>query len=164
MYIPRNIFSEINHYLQHFLAVALLGPRQCGKSTLAQHIIRQIEESIYLDLEKRSDLNRLTDPELFFRINREKLVCLDEIQKLPGIFSDLRSAIDENNRNGQFLLLGSASRDLIRQSSETLAGRIVYVHLTPFTFLELWDTGSATHWDLITQRSRSTWIFLQERL
>jgi len=140
MYIQRTVFSQISRYLQHFPAVAILGPRQCGKSTLAQQIISQNKESIYLDLEKQSDLNRLTDTELFFSINREKLICLDEIQKLPGIFGELRSTIDENNRNGQFLLLGSASRDLIRQSSETLAGRIVYIYLTPFTFLELWNS------------------------
>lgn len=141
MYIPRSISSEIKTWLQHFPAVAILGPRQCGKSTLARHIIGENEESVYLDLEKRSDRIRLSDPELFFGMNRGKLICLDEIQKLPGIFTELRSTIDENNRNGQFLILGSASRDLIRQSSESLAGRIVYVSLTPFTFPELVNTG-----------------------
>lgn len=141
MFYPRSVLTEINNYLHHFPAVAILGPRQCGKSTLAQHVISQNKESVYLDLQKRSDLNRLTDPEMFFKINKNKLICLDEIQKLPGIFNDLRSTIDENNRNGQFLILGSASRDLIRQSSETLAGRIVYIDLTPFTFREIRSAG-----------------------
>jgi hypothetical protein len=141
MFIPRIILSEVTNYLHHFPAVAILGPRQCGKSTLAKHIIEKNDESVYLDLEKKSDQNRLTDPEMFFKINREKLICLDEVQKFPGLYSDLRSAIDENNRNGLFLILGSASRDLIRQSSETLAGRIVYVNLTPFTFLEVLKSG-----------------------
>lgn len=137
VYIQRKVFSEITNYLLHFPAVAILGPRQCGKSTLAIHIVQRFENSIYLDLEKRSDQSRLSDPEMFFRLNREKLICLDEIQKLPELFTDLRSTIDENNRNGQFLILGSASRDLIKQSSETLAGRIVYVYLTPFIYQEL---------------------------
>ncbi len=141
MYIHRHISSDIIKYLSHFPVVAILGPRQCGKSTLAKHLVQQFGDSIYLDLEKRSDKTRLTDPEMFFKLNVEKLVCLDEIQKLPGIFTDLRSIIDENNRNGQFLILGSASRDFIKQSSETLAGRIVYIYLTPLTFLEIKDTN-----------------------
>lgn len=137
MYVQRQIFSEINNYLLHFPAVVILGPRQCGKSTLAKHITKQNDNSVYLDLEKRSDVSRLSNPEMFFRLNRDKLICLDEIQKVPELFSDLRSIIDENSRNGQFLILGSASRDLIKQSSESLAGRIVYIYLTPFTFYEL---------------------------
>ncbi len=141
MYIHRHISSDIIKYLSHFPVVAILGPRQCGKSTLAKHLVQQFGDSIYLDLEKRSDKTRLTDPEMFFKLNVEKLVCLDEIQKLPGIFTDLRSIIDENNRNGQFLILGSASRDFIKQSSETLAGRIVYIYLTPLTFLEIKDAN-----------------------
>ncbi|MCF6169682.1 MAG: ATP-binding protein [Bacteroidales bacterium] len=137
MYIQRKVSSEITNYLLHFPAVAILGPRQCGKSTLAKFLIQHLDDAIYLDLEKRSDQARLTDPEMFFKLNHEKLICLDEVQKLPELFSDLRSTIDEQNRNGQFLILGSASRDLIKQSSETLAGRIVYIYLTPFTYLEL---------------------------
>lgn len=142
MYIQRKVSSEITKYLLHFPAVAILGPRQCGKSTLAKHLVQQLDDSIYLDLEKRSDQSRLTDPELFFKLNRDKLICLDEVQKLPELFSDLRSIIDEHNRNGQVLILGSASRDLIKQSSETLAGRIVYIYLTPFTYFEIKDSNT----------------------
>lgn len=141
-YIKRDITGTLLTYLQNFPAVAILGPRQCGKSTLANHISRLLGKSVYLDLERLADRNKLSDPELFFGINKDKLICLDEIQKLPGIFSTMRSFIDENERNGQFLILGSASRDLIRQSSETLAGRIVYLYLTPFTVNELMDKGS----------------------
>jgi len=141
MYIQRKAFSEITNYLLHFPAVAILGPRQCGKSTLVKHIVKQYDNTIYLDLEKRSDQSRLFDPEMFFKLNCEKLICLDEVQKLPELFSDLRSTIDENNRNGQFLILGSASRDLIKQSSETLAGRIIYIYLTPFTYFEIKDSS-----------------------
>lgn len=138
-YINRQISNLIAQYLQHFPAVAILGPRQCGKSTLAKQLIKDVRDSVYLDLEKISDRNKLNDPEMFFKMNCNKLICLDEIQKQPELFSVLRSIIDENNGNGQFLILGSASRDLIKQSSETLAGRIVYSHLTPFTLSEIND-------------------------
>jgi len=104
-------------------AVALLGPRQCGKSTLAKRVIAELDGAVYLDLEKTSDLNKLRDPEAFFSLNRDKLVCLDEIQRRPELFAPLRAIIDDQDRNGQLLILGSASRDLIRQSSESLAGR-----------------------------------------
>ncbi|MBC8314775.1 MAG: ATP-binding protein [Bacteroidales bacterium] len=140
-YIDRDVTRTLEKYLKNYPAVALLGPRQCGKSTLAKHITSRIDRSVYIDLERITDRNKLSDPELFFQLNSDKLICLDEIQKLPEIFSTLRSIIDENNRNGQFLILGSASRDLIRQSSETLAGRIVYLNLTPFSFHELFQTS-----------------------
>ncbi len=144
-YINRQISNLITQYLQHFPAVAILGPRQCGKSTLAKQLIKDNPNSVYLDLEKISDRNKLNDPEMFFRINSNKLICLDEIQKQPELFSTLRSIIDENNRNGQFLILGSASRDLIKQSSETLAGRIIYTHLTPFTLSEINEDNQKTN-------------------
>ena len=96
---------------------------------------------VYLDLEKPSDRNKIQEPELFLRMNRDKLVCLDEIQRVPDLFEVLRSIIDERDRNGQFLILGSASPDLIRQKSETLAGRIGYLELTPFVFAEVGEQG-----------------------
>ena len=88
-------------------------------------------------MEDWSDLNKLSDPVLFFSENSNKLISLDEIQRLPNIFTLLRSIVDKNKRNGQFLLLGSASPELIRQTSETLAGRIGYLELTPFMFSEI---------------------------
>ena len=136
-YLPRNIEPELQECLIDFPAVAVLGPRQCGKSTLARKIIAKQPNAKYLDLEKPADLAKLQEPELFFAQHSDKLICLDEVQRLPEIFAPLRSIIDSRNRNGQFLFLGSASRDLIQQSSETLAGRIAYLELTPFVYAEI---------------------------
>jgi len=135
--IKRNIASEILTSLKSFPAVAILGPRQSGKSTLAKDLISKFKGSIYLDLEHPGDLKKLSNPLLFLKENPNKLICLDEIQRAPDIFPFLRSVIDDTNRNGQFLLLGSASPDLLKQSSESLAGRIVYKELTPFLYDEI---------------------------
>jgi predicted AAA+ superfamily ATPase len=136
-YIPRKIVPTVRRKLLDIPAVAIIGARQCGKTTLAKKVIAKNKSAIYLDLEKNSDLNKLQDPEAFFRLNAHRLICLDEIQRIPELFPLLRSMIDENNRNGQFLILGSASPGLLKQSSETLAGRISYVHLSPFVLSEL---------------------------
>lgn len=136
-YIKRNIEDTLLKDLKHFPAVALLGPRQCGKSTLALNLKHKLENFLYLDLESFADLRKLEDPELFFSSNKDKLICLDEIQNSPDLFPVLRSIIDRSRRNGQILLLGSASRDLIKQSSESLAGRICYLELTPFLQSEI---------------------------
>lgn len=136
-YLSRNIEPELQECLLDFPAVAVLGPRQCGKSTLARQIIAKRPNAIYLDLEKPADLAKLQEPELFFSQHPAELICLDEVQRLPEIFAPLRAIIDSRNRNSQFLFLGSASRDLIRQSSETLAGRIAYLELTPFLYAEI---------------------------
>ncbi|MCG8603480.1 ATP-binding protein [bacterium] len=131
---------EVVQSLLDFPAVAILGPRQAGKSTLARKVTEEIGNAVYLDLEKPSDLRRLSEPEIFLNLHREKLICLDEIQRAQDLFAVLRGRIDENARNGQFLILGSASRDLIRQSSESLAGRIAYLELSPFDLAELVQT------------------------
>ncbi len=136
-YIIRKTQAIIKEILQDFPVVALLGPRQCGKSTLARHILTPLTETVYLDLERPSDLRKLDDPELFLEHHTGDLVCLDEIQRKPDLFPVLRSIVDDRRRNGQFLILGSASRDLIKQSSESLAGRICFIELSPFTMLEL---------------------------
>lgn len=138
-YIERNLSGTILRKLQNVPVVAILGPRQCGKSTLAKAILATRPDTIYLDLERPSDSNKLTDPEAFFTINRDKLICLDEIQRMPELFPVLRGIIDENRENGQFIVLGSASPDLLRQSSESLAGRIAYLELTPFFIREIMD-------------------------
>jgi predicted AAA+ superfamily ATPase len=135
-YFERYLGSILLKRLQSNPAVALLGPRQCGKSTLARHIQNTFPKSVYIDLELPSDLRKITDPELFFEQYKDSLICLDEIQMKPDLFGTLRAIIDKNQRNSQFLILGSASRDLIRQSSETLAGRISYLELTPFLLSE----------------------------
>jgi predicted AAA+ superfamily ATPase len=135
--ISRNLAVEINSRLQHNPVVAILGPRQCGKTTLAGQIIKLIKKSVYLDLENPADLAKLNDPLAFFSLHEDDLICLDEIQRVPELFATLRGVVDERGRNSQFLILGSAGRDLIRQSSESLAGRIAYLDLTPFLLTEI---------------------------
>lgn len=128
--------------------VALLGPRQCGKTTLARTVVTDFEKAVYLDLERPSDLRKLSDPELYLGPLSDRLVVLDEIQRVPDLFPVLRSLVDDRRRPGRFLLLGSASRDLLRQTSESLAGRIRYRELTPFTLDEVSREAVAmeTHW------------------
>ncbi len=135
-YIPRLAEQELRKAMARSPVVAIVGPRQCGKSTMAKAIISNLP-SVYLDLQDRVDRNKLSEPELFFDRYREKLICLDEIQLLPEFFAFLRSEIDKDRRPGRFLILGSASRDLIRQSTESLAGRISFLDLTPFLLDEI---------------------------
>jgi len=145
-YIPRYLENDVRRGLEEFPTLAVLGPRQCGKSTLAKRIIESFPQSIYLDLERPSDARKLSDPELFFDHYKDRLICLDEIQRLPEIFTVLRSIIDERRRHGQFLILGSASGDLLRQSSESLAGRIAFLELAPFSICEISDRPLSTLW------------------
>ncbi|MBU2627247.1 MAG: ATP-binding protein, partial [Proteobacteria bacterium] len=135
-YIQRIKKKELHNALSRSPAVAVLGPRQSGKSTTAKMLLKNIP-SVYLDLQDRVDRNKLSEPELFFDRYRDKVICLDEIQLLPEFFSILRSEIDKDRRPDRFLILGSASRDLIKQSTESLAGRIVYIDLTPFIVNEV---------------------------
>jgi predicted AAA+ superfamily ATPase len=144
--IDRNITSTVRERLRTTQAVALLGARQVGKSTIAGMVLKDFPDALYLDLERPSDLTKLTDPEAFFSQFGDRLICLDEIQRAPDIFPVLRGVIDRHRRNSQFLILGSASRDLIRQSSESLAGRISYIEITPFTREELPRVPDSTHW------------------
>ena len=148
--IPRKNLSILQKRLESNPSVALLGARQVGKSTLAQELLKSYSNYIYLDLERASDLNQLNDPETFFQNlfseAHDILVCIDEIQLKPQLFSTLRSIIDNNNKNGQFLFLGSASRDLIKQSSETLAGRISYMEISPFSRMETKQFDFSQYW------------------
>jgi len=139
MYYKRLIETEIVENLSAFPVVAILGPRQSGKSTLAKHISKNLIErkTVYIDLELPSDLRKLDDAEWFFTNNKEHLICIDEIQRKPELFPVIRSLTDQWQGNGHFLVLGSASQDLIKQSSETLAGRISYHQLTPFLYSEI---------------------------
>ena len=147
-YLPRTLEQTIEKRLANFPVVALLGARQVGKSTLAKKIVSAHGNALYLDLELKSDRAKIeTDGELFLDQNTNKLICLDEVQLLPEIFSVLRSHIDKSHSNGQFLILGSASRDLIAQSSQTLAGRIAYIDITPFNRIEtLNQYNRIEHW------------------
>jgi len=134
----RNIVSELEEYMKIFPAVGILGPRQVGKTTLVKNLSSS-SDKIYLDLEKASDRAKLNDVELFLKPHHDKLIILDEIQMMPEIFQELRSIIDEDRRNGKFILLGSASPELIRKSSDSLAGRIGYIELSPFHLKEVDD-------------------------
>lgn len=136
-YLPRHIEPFIREHISFFPVTAVLGPRQCGKSTLIKEFIKRNEKAIYLDLEIESNREMLQNPEQFFKHNQDKQICLDEIQRMPDIFKSLRSAVDQNRIPGKFIILGSAARDLIKQSSETLAGRIGYLELTPFFLPEV---------------------------
>lgn len=123
--------------LQHQPAVAILGPRQVGKTTLAREIANRSPGTIFLDLERESDRAKLARADLFFPRHRDRLVVIDEVQTLPDLFATLRPEIDDDRRAGRFLLLGSASGALLRQSAESLAGRIAYLELTPFLLEEM---------------------------
>ncbi len=131
-YKPRELEGNLKRALAGSPAVALLGPRQCGKSTLAQHVAAGRDDVIFLDLESPADLARLEEAEFYLGEHSGKLVCIDEVQRRPDLFPVLRVLIDRERRPGRFLLLGSASPELLRQSSESLAGRIAYLELTPF--------------------------------
>jgi predicted AAA+ superfamily ATPase len=143
--IFRDAQPKLRKLLQQFPAVALLGPRQVGKTTLAHSLAELGEQALYLDLELPSDRAKMIEPELYLARHEERLVILDEIHRLPGIFETLRSLIDQRRRKGKrtyhFLLLGSASIDLLQQSAETLAGRIAYEELTPFSVREVAESG-----------------------
>src|ERR1700744_4031286 len=140
--IKRQAQTEIAQLLEEFPAVGVLGPRQVGKTTLAEAIAANARpEPIYLDLETPSEAAKLKEPEDYFELHKGKLIILDEIQRVPELFQILRGVIDrrrrEGLRTGQFLILGSASLDLLRQSSETLAGRIAYKELSGLSALEI---------------------------
>jgi len=138
MYYKRLQEATIIESIKNFPVTALLGPRQCGKSTLIKNIIQNLnQDSIYLDLEKPSDLQKLEQAEWFLNSQKDKIICIDEIQRIPELFPLIRSLVDEWDKPGCFIILGSASRDLLMQSSESLAGRIIYHKLTPFLWNEL---------------------------
>jgi predicted AAA+ superfamily ATPase len=147
MYIERNLEVELKKYREIFPIIAILGPRQCGKSTLVKHLLVAQENTIYLDLQNVEDLNKLHDPRLFFKANEHKTVCIDEIQMIPELFNVLRSLVDENRKNGRFILSGSASRELVQKSSESLAGRIGYLSLSPFHLSELKAIDIMEYWN-----------------
>lgn len=140
--IKRLLETRLTQLLDRFPAVVLIGPRQVGKTTLAQVLAGRLDDrAIYLDLERPSDLARLADPERYFAAHADQLVVLDEIHRTPNLFGVLRGVIDDRRRAGrrtcQFLLLGSASIELLRQSSESLAGRMVTLELTPLLAEEI---------------------------
>jgi predicted AAA+ superfamily ATPase len=147
--IKRRSKAQLRYLIDQFPAVALLGPRQVGKTTLALDIADE-RPAVYLDLESPADRAKLSDPELYLADHEDRLVILDEVHRVPDLFQSLRGLIDrgrrKGNRTGRFLLLGSASMDLLRQSGETLAGRIAYLALNPFDVLEAGVGAVDTLW------------------
>ena len=137
--LDRIIEHKIREALQRSPSVVLTGPRQIGKTTLAISISKTIP-SVYLDLEDRLDLEKVRDIAAFHSENKDKLIILDEVQRLPEIFAQLRGLIDKQrckgNKTGLFFFLGSASLELLQQSSESLAGRISYIELCPINIFE----------------------------
>jgi len=150
-YIKRDLESTITRKLKTVPVIAVIGPRQSGKSTLIKNILKKRDNSLYLDLERPSDLNKLRDAESYFTLNKDMLICLDEIQRMPEIFPLIRSLVDANGKKGQFIILGSASAKLLKQSSESLAGRITYLELTPFLIPEIAAKKNMT-------KIRSLWL------
>lgn len=147
--IERHIWSALEARIEEVPAVALLGPRQVGKTTLAQRLA-DTRPSLYLDLESEADRARLSEPELFLADHENELVILDEVHRSPDLFQILRGLIDRGRRKGirtgRFLLLGSASIDLLRQSGESLAGRISYIEMGPLDALEVARDDLETLW------------------
>jgi len=146
MIIPRpRVEQALRQSLARAPTVVLLGPRQIGKTTLAKKLAENEKGAIYLDLEKAADLRRLEDAGAFLRSQPGRLVIIDEVHRLPNLFAELRGIIDERRaggiRTGQFLLLGSASLDLVQHASETLAGRVIYLDLAPIAVDEARGTG-----------------------
>jgi predicted AAA+ superfamily ATPase len=164
--IQRRIRPALIDAIDHNPAVALLGPRQVGKTTLAQEL-GETRPSLYLDLETARDRARLADPERYLEEYEDRLVILDEVHRMPELFQSLRGLIDRGRRHGltsgRFLLLGSASIDLLKQAGESLAGRISFLELTPFDALEvapdqqdrLWMRGGFPSSFLATGDARS---------
>ncbi len=159
--IDRQLLPELIKTMRSFPAVALLGARQTGKTTLAKTLVRHMKkQSIYLDLENPIDREKLHDSYTFLNDNRKKLVVLDEVQRMPELFAILRSLIDAYRKPGRFLLLGSASPQLVKGVSESLAGRIFTSQLHPLNTIECADRmPMKKHWfrggfpDMLTAKS-----------
>ncbi|MEK7361954.1 MAG: ATP-binding protein, partial [Pseudomonadota bacterium] len=164
--LERLLYTNLTDAIAHSPAVALLGPRQVGKTTLALEVGKS-HNALYLDLESEQDRAKLAQPELYLSDHQDKLIIVDEVHRAPGLFPILRGLIDKGRRAGrragQYLLLGSASLDLLKQSGETLAGRIAYLELAPFNVLEtqalpadkLWVRGGFPESLLATDAVRS---------
>ncbi len=164
-YIPRSLGSRLKEYLQTFPTVMIWGPRQCGKSTLVAHELPHFE---HFDLERPADYNLISsDSELFLTEHGDN-VCIDEAQRYPELFPVLRYIIDRHRKNGRFVLLGSSGPLLLHKVSETLAGRIGVLELTPFTVQELhsrhpwssrwWQGGLPPLYELDSNKRRTAWL------
>jgi predicted AAA+ superfamily ATPase len=146
MMITRLEENNVHENLSFFPVVGILGARQVGKTTLAKSLIG-FEEILYIDLELNSDLRKLDDAETYLRLHQHKCIVIDEVQRMPSLFPLIRALVDQDRRPRRFVLLGSSSPDLMRDSSESLAGRIAYTILSPINLLEISDNVSMReHW------------------
>ena len=147
-FIPRKAEKEILRLAGAFPAVVIVGPRQVGKTSLAKHIAGQLpRHSQYIDLELPGDFNKLSNPELYLDTLQDQTVIIDEVQRVPSLFPTLRGLIDKKRQSGRFILLGSASPELIRDTSESLAGRVAYFELQPLSLEEIRDVADyRRHW------------------
>jgi predicted AAA+ superfamily ATPase len=145
--VKRILEKELLELLSFFPAVGIIGPRQSGKTTLARILMeRNSKKSVYLDLESPTDRNKLIEPEYFFNDNKDNCVVLDEIQRMPELFPLLRSAIDKHKIPDRFIILGSANPAIMKDSSESLTGRIAYKELYPFNIMETGFENLKKHW------------------
>jgi uncharacterized protein len=164
MEIHRQLYTDLLESLQTFPVVGILGPRQVGKTSLARTLASHLgDAALMLDLERPSDLTKLAEPELFLEPLSDRLVILDEVQLLPELFSVLRPLIDTHRRPGRFLILGSAAPELLQKSSETLAGRIEFLELRPFSLTEV-SADQSTHVTLASQPVDGTGKSITARL
>jgi len=147
--IERNIQSELINLLKIFPAVALLGPRQVGKTTLTHKLLKNsVKEVVYFDLENDDDLLRMGEPAFLFGQYEDACIVLDEVQRVPDLFRQLRPIIDQNRKPGRFILTGSASPALVKGVSESLAGRIAFAEMSPINLVEALNDGITLeqHW------------------
>ena len=146
--IKRILYKEIVGLVKHFPCVAILGPRQIGKTTLAKLLAKENKKpTLYLDVEKPSDKLKLADAENYLAFHKDKCIIIDEIQFMPELFQVLRPLIDEHRKAGRFIITGSASPALVKGVSESLAGRIAYTELTPIGLMEIPKTITLqSHW------------------
>jgi len=145
--IKRALQDRLEASLRKYPVVGIVGSRQTGKTTLAKLVQRTVAaKAVYLDLELPSDLNKLQSPELYLRQFSDRLVIIDEIQRMPELFPLMRALVDRKRSGGRFLILGSASPDMIKRASESLAGRIVYHELSPFTLEEIGTKRAERLW------------------
>jgi len=146
--IKRSVINDVLELISFFPVTGLLGARQVGKTTFAKELISLIDkECIYIDLEYPDDLAKLTEPSIFFKQNEGKCIIIDEVQRMPSLFPILRAVVDQKREAGRFILLGSASPDLIRDSSESLAGRIAYREIATLNLLEIESVNTQEyHW------------------
>ncbi len=148
MYINRNIEKLLVKQLKLFPVVCILGPRQCGKTTLVKNIIKSIKKKVtYLDLELNTDMEKLSDAQIYLEHRKNECVIIDEVQRLPDVVPLIRALVDQLSRPGRFILTGSADPSLIKYTSESLAGRVAYIYLSTFNLTEIKSMSSVQkHW------------------